>query len=107
MQEALAAAQDEASKDGRQELNNEGLLLALLNQPEGMVPPLLEKLGVSVPSVRESLESGLARQPRVQGSIQLYIVNELRATFEAAEREMTRMKDEFLSAEHFLLAVVD
>ncbi len=107
MQEALAAAQDEASKNGIQELGNESVLLALLDQPDGVARPLLEKLGIAVAPLREKVAAEFARKPRVQGSNQIYIGNELRATLEAAEREMTKMKDEFLSGEHFLLALVD
>jgi len=107
MQEALATAQDETSKNGLQELTCEAVLLALLDQPDGVARPLFEKLGVAVAPLREKVEAEFLRRPRVQGSSQIYIGNELRTTLEAAEKEMTRMKDEFLSGEHFLLAVVD
>jgi len=107
MQEALAAAQDEASQLGQQELTSEQVLLALLNQTDGVARPLLDKLGVEPAPIVKQLGEEIARRPRVQGSIQLYIGNELKATIESAEREMARMKDEFLSGEHFLLAVTD
>ncbi|MEI6351152.1 MAG: ATP-dependent chaperone ClpB [Verrucomicrobiota bacterium] len=107
MQEALAAAQDEASQLGQQELTSEQVLLALLNQTDGVARPLLDKLGVEPAPIVKQLGEEIARRPRVQGSSQLYIGNELKATIESAEREMARMKDEFLSGEHFLLAVTD
>jgi len=105
MQEALHVAQDEASRNGQQELGNEGVLLALLDQGEGVTRPLMEKLGVSVAPLTEKLRAELERRPKVHGSSQIFIGAELKTTLENAEREMTRMKDEYLSAEHFLLAV--
>ena len=107
MQEALTSAQDEASKNGQQELTAELVLLALLNQTDGVARPLMEKIGIAIAPLREKLEAEIARRPRVQGVTQIYLGNELRAAIEAAEREMSRMKDEFLSGEHFLLALTD
>ena len=72
MQEALNAAQDQASKFSHQELNNEHFLLALLEQTEGVTRPLLEKMGVSVSTLQERLENELARRPKVQGG-QVYL----------------------------------
>lgn len=107
MQEALSAAQETAATLGIAELDSEQVLLALLDQPEGVTRPLLDKMGIAVPTLQEKLKAEIARRPRVQGTVQVFMGNELRATIEAAEKEMARMKDEFLSAEHFLLAVVD
>jgi len=107
MQEALAAAQETAASLGIAELDNEQVLLTLLEQPEGITRPLLDKMGIAVAPLQEKLKAEIARRPRVQGTVQVFIGNELRGTIEAAEKEMARMKDEFLSAEHFLLATVD
>ena len=107
MQEALAAAQETAASLGIAELDSEQALLVLLDQPEGVTRPLLDKLGIDMAPLREKLRAEIARRPRVQGGVQVFIGNELRTTLEAAEKEMARMKDEFLSAEHFLLALVD
>ena len=107
MQEALAAAQETAANLGIAELDNEQLLFTLLDQSEGVTRPLLDKMGIAVTPLQEKLKAEIARRPRVQGTVQVFIGNELRGTIEAAEREMARMKDEFLSAEHFLLALVD
>ncbi|HWL52034.1 MAG TPA: ATP-dependent chaperone ClpB, partial [Chthoniobacteraceae bacterium] len=107
MQEAFQAAQDGASRSGQQELTNEAILLALLDQPDGVARPLMEKLGVAVAPLQASLTAELARRPKVHGATQLHIGNELRTTIEAAEGEMARMKDEYLSAEHFLIALVN
>ncbi|MEI7957624.1 MAG: ATP-dependent chaperone ClpB [Verrucomicrobiota bacterium] len=107
MQEALATAQETAASLGIAELDNEQLLFTLLDQSEGVTRPLLDKMGIAVTPLQEKLKAEIARRPRVQGTVQVFIGNELRGTIEAAEREMARMKDEFLSAEHFLLALVD
>jgi ATP-dependent Clp protease ATP-binding subunit ClpB len=106
MQEALQGAQDIASKYSQQEINNEHFLLELLGQPEGVTRPLLEKLGVSVSALDERLQNELARRPKIQGAAaQPYLGGELRTVLESAEKEMDRLKDEYLSAEHYLLAL--
>jgi len=108
MQEALQTAQDVASQFNQQEITNEHFLLALLDQSEGVTRPLLEKIGVAVPQLRELLNHELERRPKIQGGIgDQRIGNELRSTIEAAEKEMAKLKDEFLSAEHYLLALAD
>ncbi len=107
MQEALASAQETAANLGISELDAEGVLLTLVDQPEGVTRPLLDKMGIAVAPLQEKLKTEIARRPRVQGTVQVFIGIELRTTLEAAEKEMARMKDEFLSAEHFLLALVD
>jgi len=108
MQEALQGAQDIASKYSQQEINNEHFLLALLGQTDGVTRPLLEKLGVSVSALDERLQNELARRPKIQGAAaQPFLGGELRTVLETAEKEMTRLKDEYLSAEHYLLALID
>jgi ATP-dependent Clp protease ATP-binding subunit ClpB len=108
MQEALQAAQDVASQHNQQEISNEHFLLALLDQTDGVTRPLLEKMGVAVPQLRERLNQELERRPKIQGgSYDQRIGNELRATIDAAEKEMAKLKDEFLSAEYYLLALTD
>jgi ATP-dependent Clp protease ATP-binding subunit ClpB len=108
MQEALQAAQDVASQFNQQEITNEHFLLALLDQTDGVTRPLLEKVGVTVPQLRDRLNKELDRRPKIQGgNYDVRIGNELRATIDAAEKEMAKLKDEFLSAEHYLLALAD
>lgn len=108
MQEALHAAQDLASKNSQQELNNEHFLLALLEQSEGVARPLLEKLGVSIPALQGRLQDELQKRPKIQGAtVQPYLGRELSEVFDQAEKEMTRLKDEFLSGEHYLLALIN
>jgi ATP-dependent Clp protease ATP-binding subunit ClpB len=108
MQEALQAAQEVASQFSQQEISNEHFLLALLDQTDGVTRPLLEKMGVAIPDLRGRLTQEPERRPKVQGgNVDQRIGNELRATIDAAEKEMAKLKDEFLSAEHYLLALAD
>ena len=105
MQEALNAAADITSKLQQQEIGNEQFLLALLDQSEGVAVPLLQKVGVSVARLREQLDAELARRPKVSGGSQPHIGSDLRKTIDAAEGVMSKLKDEYLSAEHYLLAL--
>src|ERR1700737_879746 len=106
MQEALQAAQDIASQFNHQEIANEHFLSALLDQTDGIAQPLLEKIGVPVDRLRERLASELERRPKVHGaSVDLRLSNELRSVLDVAEKEMAKLKDEFTSAEHYLLAL--
>jgi len=106
MQEALQAAQDLASHSNHQEITNEHFLSALLNQGEGITRPLLEKIGVPIDRLRERLQSELDQRPKVHGdAVDLRLSNELRAVLDGAEKEMSKLKDEFTSAEHYLLAL--
>ncbi|MBA2269058.1 MAG: ATP-dependent chaperone ClpB, partial [Chthoniobacterales bacterium] len=107
MQEALQAAQDVAGQYNHPEIANEHFLMALLDQSEGVTRPLLEKVGVPAATLRTRLDQELGRRPKVHGSSDLRLGNELRTMLDAAEREMAKLKDEFLSAEHYLLAVSD
>jgi ATP-dependent Clp protease ATP-binding subunit ClpB len=104
MQEAVQAAQDLASKQHHAEISNEHLLLALLAQGEGVTRPILEKLGVAAAPLGEKLNAELSRRAQAHGG-QLQLGRELVNVLDAAEGEMTVMKDEFLSAEHYLLAL--
>jgi ATP-dependent Clp protease ATP-binding subunit ClpB len=106
MQEALQAAQDIASQFNHQEIANEHFLSALLDQSDGITQPLLEKIGVPVDRLRERLASELERRPKVHGAtVDLRLSNELRSVLDGAEKEMAKLKDEFTSAEHYLLAL--
>src|SRR5450755_3050123 len=108
MQEALQAAQDVDSQFNQQEITNEHFLIALLDQTDGVTRPLLEKMGVTVPQLRDQLNKELDRRPKVEGgNYDVRVGNELRATIDAGEKEMAKLEDEFLSAEHYLLALAD
>jgi ATP-dependent Clp protease ATP-binding subunit ClpB len=106
MQEALQAAQDLASQSNHQEIANEHFLSALLDQTEGITRPLLEKIGVNANQLRDGLRLELERRPKVHGAaVDLRLANELRSVLDGAEKEMSKLKDEFTSAEHYLLAL--
>ncbi len=107
-QEALRLAQSAAQERGHQEITNEQFLLSLLDQPDGITRPLFEKLGLPTLKLSEQLEASLSRRPRVSGgNVQVHLGNELSQTLDQAEREMAKLKDEYLSAEHYLLALLD
>ena len=106
MQEALQTAQDLASHANHPEITNEHFLSALLDQSEGIARPLLEKIGANVDQLRERLRSELERRPTIHGAAaDLRLSNELRGVLDNAEKEMSKLKDEFTSAEHYLLAL--
>ena len=110
-QEALHDAQTKALRFGHQEVDGEHLLLALLEQSEGLVPPLLARTGADVDRLREDLEAELERRPRVTGSGaepgKVYVTQRLNRVLESAEKEARRLKDEYVSVEHLVAALLD
>jgi ATP-dependent Clp protease ATP-binding subunit ClpB len=106
MQEAVQAAQSLASQLHHNEITNEHFLTTLLDQTDGVTRPLLEKMGVSASNVHASLHAELERRPQVHGgAVEVMISHELRNVLDVAEQEMSKLKDEFISAEHYLLAL--
>src|SRR5215471_1378446 len=106
MQEALQAAQDLASQLNNSEITNEHFLSALLGQSDGIARPIPEQNGANVDQLQERLRSELEHRPKIHGSAaDLRISNELRSVLDGAEREMSKLKDEFTSAEHYMLAL--
>src|SRR5260370_31378558 len=106
MQEALQAAQDLASQANHPEIANEHFMSGLLDQSEVITWPILEKIGTNVDQLRERLRSELERSPKIHGAAaDLRLSNELRGVLDDAEEEMSKLKDEFTSAEHYLLAL--
>ena len=104
--EALAGAQQEATKRGNPELYPEHLLLALLAQPEGVAAPTLQKAGADPRKVRTELEAILDKMPRVQGGSEPNVSRRFREVLGAAWAETEAMKDEYTSAEHVFLAAL-
>ena len=106
-QEALQQAQSLAEKRNHQAIDAEHLLFALLGQKEGVVLSLLQKLGVPLGSFTERLQKALDRIPQVTGSTgQTYITPRLKKIIETAESEAEALKDDYVSAEHLLLAML-
>ncbi len=103
-QEALQAAQRSAETLQSPQLEPEHLLEAMAAQEDGIVSPLLSKIGVSSPSIRAELERHLASQPKVEGA-QLSLSPKLDAVLRQASNEADQFKDEYVSTEHILLAL--
>ncbi|MDR7415744.1 MAG: ATP-dependent chaperone ClpB [Armatimonadota bacterium] len=104
-QEALARAQELAREAGHPYVETEHLLLALLEQADGVVPQVLQRAGANLSRIREQVDRALRTLPRVQGPAELYVGPGLRRVWDGAEREAQRMQDEYTSTEHFLLAM--
>ncbi len=112
-QEALRQAQTLASRRNHQGVDVEHLLAALLEPADGVVTALLAQTGVSVAAVRKALEDELDRIPRVTGAgaatgpEQLYVTQRLSRLFTRAEDEAGKLKDDYISVEHLLLAILE
>lgn len=110
-QEALQSAQDIALKRGHVEVDGEHLLAALLEQQGGLVPRLLQKMNVQVPGLTAALRQELDRRPSVSGpgveGGKIYVTQRLNRLLLKAEEEARHLRDEFVSVEHLLLALVD
>ena len=104
--EALNEAVDLARRAGNPLVYDLHLLLALLTQDEGIVVPILQKLGVSVAQLRETVGREMARYPK-QSNAQPTLSKELNQVFDKAEADAKKLGDEFVSTEHFLLALSD
>ena len=106
-QEALQQAQALAEKRNHQAIDVEHLLFALLGQKDGVVSSLLQKLGLPLSTVSDRLQKALDRLPQVTGAAgQTYITPRLKKIIENAETEAEALKDEYVSTEHLLLAMV-
>ena len=106
-QEALQGAQQLAEARNHSQVDVEHLLLALLEQPDGVVPRLLEKLGATPAALRQGLIADLDRLPRIYGGTQVSMSPRLRRVVQSAFEEANRLSDEYVSTEHFLLAILD
>ncbi|MEA2293704.1 MAG: ATP-dependent Clp protease ATP-binding subunit ClpB, partial [Solirubrobacteraceae bacterium] len=108
-QEALHDAQTKALRFGHQEVDTDHLLLALLDQPDGLVPRLLDRAGVNAEAVRNDLTRRLERRPRVSGSGapgQIPVSRSVMHILDAAEQQADRLRDEYVSVEHLVLAML-
>src|SRR5688572_20519533 len=108
MQEAVQAGQHLAGEKNHSEFDNDHVLRAVLDQQEGVATPLLEKVGVNVDALREKLDAALAKRAQVHGlTAQTNIAAEAMAILRQAEKQMAALKDEYVSVEHYLLALAD
>ncbi len=110
-QEALHAAQTAALKYGQPEVDGEHLLLALLDQPDGLASRLLEEAGADPARLRQELETELGRRPKVSGPGvtpgETRVTARLARVLDAADREAGRLKDDYVSVEHLVAALLE
>jgi ATP-dependent Clp protease ATP-binding subunit ClpB len=111
LQEAIRSAQSKAVRYGHQQIDVEHLLAALLEQEGGLASSVLGKAGIPVDALRARVESELDRLPKVSGAAaspdQIYISGRLNRLLTSAEDEARNLKDEYISVEHVLLAMLD
>jgi ATP-dependent Clp protease ATP-binding subunit ClpB len=110
-QEALHDAQTKALRFGHNEVDGEHLLLALLDQPDGLAPRLLAQAGANPDRLRGQVEAEVSRRPRVTGPGaapgQIFVTQRLNNLLSTAEREAGRLKDEYVSVEHLIIALLE
>src|SRR5262245_66578227 len=104
-QEAVQSAQSLADQGSHQGIEPEHLLLALLQQQEGVVGPLLAKLGARPDAIAGQVQAELNRLPKVSGGGRQYLTARSEATLNRAWQEAERLKDEYISTEHLLIAI--
>jgi ATP-dependent Clp protease ATP-binding subunit ClpB len=104
-QEAVLAAQQLADRAGNPELLPEHVLLALVQQKDGIVPAVLAKMTVDPATVEPAIQALIDRLPRAHGGAQPGLSARLRQVLAQAEEEAARLKDEYTSTEHLLLAI--
>ena len=106
--EAIVSAQQLAESEGHPQLEVAHLLLVLVEQPDGVVPAVLGRIGVAPASVAADLRAELAKLPRVSGAAQqLQLSNEARRVLTDAHAVSERMRDEYVSTEHLLMATLE
>jgi ATP-dependent Clp protease ATP-binding subunit ClpB len=105
-QEAIQAAQQLADRAGHPQIEPEHLLLALVQQADGIVPALLGKMQVDAAGIATAVQALLAKLPSAHGGAQPGLSPRLRTILAAAEDEAARLKDEFTSTEHLFVAIV-
>jgi len=108
-QEALQEAQRIAERKGNQQLDVEHLLYALLEDEEGLVYQILDRIGVDIKALKTDLEKEIEKFPKVLGATplgQIYISPRLKEVIEKAYEEATHLTDEFISVEHLLLSII-
>ena len=110
-QDAAARAYEVLQRYSHNQVDTEHLLLALLEQPEGVVPAILEKLGVNVDLMAAKLDEILKASPRVNiyggggTTNQVFITPRVKRVLDLANEEANRLKDEYISTEHIFLAI--
>jgi len=106
-QEAIQSAQAVAARHENQQIEPIHLLAALVAQTDGVVPPLLARLGIHTEALTQEIEREIARVPKVQGFAQQHMGRALNDVLEQAFKEADSFKDEFVSTEHLFLAIAN
>lgn len=104
-QDALQNASALAQKNDHSEIGLEHLLSALLSQQDGIVVPVIERIGVDVQNLQKQVDDLLDTYPKVTGNAQMTLSNEAQKVLAKAENEMSKLKDQYLSCEHILLSM--
>jgi ATP-dependent Clp protease ATP-binding subunit ClpB len=107
-QAAWTSAQEIAREHSNQEVDGEHLFAALLMQEDGLIQPLLQKLGVPIARLTTELEQAIERRPKVKGSsaTETFASKSLRRALDAAESQAGKLKDDYISTEHLLLGLL-
>ncbi len=104
-QDLIQSASSMAQQNDASEIRPEHLLLSMLEQKDGIVPPLVERIGVQVPELLSAAKALVSQNPRVTGNVQVSFSGESQKIIAKSEKEMAALKDQFLSVEHILLAM--
>jgi ATP-dependent Clp protease ATP-binding subunit ClpB len=105
-QEAIAEAQQLAEGEGNPQLEVTHLLLVLAEQPDGVVPAVLQRVGVEPATIATQLRAELTKLPHVEGAAQLTLSDEARRVLSDSHPIAERMRDDYVSTEHLLLAIL-
>ena len=106
-QDALQSAHAVAHNLNQQEVDCEHLLIALIQQPDGLVRPVLERIGLQPDDLLRKLDDNLRRRSKVHGAGEPYLSHTLRQAFAAAQTQADKLNDQYVSTEHLLLGVAD
>lgn len=107
IQEALQEASSIANKNDNAEITCEHLLLALLTQQDGLITPIIERIGIKVSKLINELKQKINQLPKVKGSANIYFSSDVQKILSKAENQMQNLHDSFLSTEHLLLSMCD
>ena len=105
VQEALQESSSIANKNDNAEISPEHLLEALLEQQDGLIVPVVERIGVNANELNTRVKDLIKSNPKVSGAAQVYFSSDLQKILANAEKEMSALKDQYLSTEHILLAM--
>ncbi|MBG7609922.1 MAG: ATP-dependent Clp protease ATP-binding subunit, partial [Anaerolineae bacterium] len=109
-QEAAQRAAEIIQRYGHNQIDTEHILLALIEQPGGIIPQLLENLKVDINAITEEIDQALRSSPKASifggGAGQIFITPRVKRIVDLANQEANRLKDEYISTEHLFLAIL-